>query len=128
MSEKKVLLSLKAGPNSDTLELEELTYKLRDELKDLDLGTVDLIHDAKAPPGSKAFDLASIGSIAMTIVSSGALTQLVNGIQTWLTRHERCSVTLGSGKDKVTIKGYPSKGQQAVVNKWINAHSKMKNG
>ena len=51
-----------------------------------------------------------------------ALTEAMKVLQNWLSRHERASVTVESGGEKIVVTGSPSKEQQQLIEAFIGHH------
>jgi hypothetical protein len=125
MSEQRaqLILDIDAGPDTDTEELAELTQQLRRELSELDVEAVDLVRAGEAPEGAKAGDPIAWGELLVTLAASGgALATLINVLQSWLTRHERRSVTLEIEGDALEVTGISSEEQQRLINTWLSRH------
>lgn len=119
----QLTLFLDAGLESDAEELTELTRQLRYELLDLDLESVDLVYNGVLPPKSKAVEPFTFGALLLTLAASGGvITTLINAIQSWLTRHDRRSVTLEIGGDKLVVGGISPKEQRQLINAWADRH------
>jgi Effector Associated Constant Component 1 len=55
--------------------------------------------------------------------SGGVLTTLISTVQSWLTRSERCSVTMQIGGDKLMLTGASSEEQERLARAFIRRHS-----
>ena len=115
----KLTLSIDTGPAADEQELAELTQNLRDDLLETGVESVEQVREAAAPAGSKG-DAVTLATLAVTLAPT-ALTGLINMLQSWLTRHERTSVTLKWGDKVLTVTGTLSKEQQQVIADWLHA-------
>jgi len=113
-------LSVDAGQSADLSEAAELTRRLRQFMLDNDVDKVDLVRTGEAPAGSKG-DFVSLTTLAVTLAPV-ALTTLAGILQSWLTRHERASVTVESGGEKFTITGSLSREQQKTLDAFFNRH------
>jgi hypothetical protein len=113
-------LSVDAGQSADQQESAELTRRLRKYMLDSDVDKVDFVRSGEAPAGSKG-DIVSLTTLAVTLAPV-ALTTLAGILQSWLTRHDRASVTLESGGEKFTITGSPSREQQLTLNAFLARH------
>jgi len=108
----QIALNINAEPDTDTEELMELTLRLRQELLELDLESVELVTEEEIPQGSKVVEPVSWGTIAVNLVAAGGvITTFINVIQSWVTRNERQSITLKMGGDKLQITGISAKQQ-----------------
>ena len=65
-------LNIDPGPDADAEELEQVTLQLRDELRELDLESVDLVREGEAPEGAKVVDPITLGGVTLTLAASGA--------------------------------------------------------
>ncbi len=115
----ELTFSIGAGPAADEQELAELTQHLRDDLLETGVESIEQLRGAEAPTGSKG-DAVSLATLAVTLAPT-ALTGLFTMLQSWLTRHERTSITLQKGDQKVTVTGTLSKEQQQVIADWLHS-------
>lgn len=113
-------LSLDAGPQADLQESAELARRLRQSLLDADVGTVDLVRTAAAPAGAKG-DAVSLTTLAVTLAPV-VLTGIITTLQSWLSRHERATVTVESAGEKLTLTGSLSREQQQTVAAFLDRH------
>ena len=119
----QLMLDIDAGPDVDEEELAELTHQLRGELLELDVEAVDLVRAGEAPERAKVGDPITWGALLVALAASGGvLTTLINTLQSWLTRHERRSVTLEIDGDKLEVSGISSEEQQRLINAWLSRH------
>lgn len=119
----QLLLNLKAGPETDTEELAELTQKLWEELAELDVETVDFVETGEVPIKAKSGDSFTWGALLLTLAASGGvLTTIINVLQAWLARHDEHSLTLEIEGDKLHVTGISSEEQQRLINAWLTRH------
>lgn len=78
-------LIIETSPGVDAERLERWTRQLRTELRELNVGTVDLATNPAAPAGAKAVDAFSLGTLTMNVLPS-LLPALLAYMQQWLTR------------------------------------------
>jgi hypothetical protein len=118
----RLVLSINAEPDTDNEELAELTRRLREDLMELsDIEAIDLVHAGEIPERAKASASVDWGTLLVALAASGGvLTMLINVLQSWLTRHERHSVTLEIDGDKLEVKGISSGEQQRLIDAWIS--------
>lgn len=115
-------LNVSTGLEADIEERTTLVRMLRKELSDLpDVQSLDFPRSA-ADPKSKAPGIDWQTLIVTLAASGGVLTTLISTVQTCLTRHERTSVTLEIGGDKLTITGASPESQNRLVSSWIDRH------
>jgi hypothetical protein len=115
--------------DDDPEELERLTHNLRDYLTEVDaIEKVDLVtkEGEQAPKGSRAGgEVAALGSLLVTLGASAGTTiipNLVNTLQSWITRNERRKISLEMGGDKLEVTGISDKEQQRLIDAWISRH------
>jgi hypothetical protein len=122
----RVNLHIDTEPDADERDLQELTVQLRQELEELSsVESVDLARKREVPERTKPVDPIAWGDIILALAASGGvITTLINMLQNWLTRHERVSVSIEIGGDKLQLSGVPSDQQQLLVENWIQAHTK----
>ena len=111
-------------PEDDEMHLEELTHRLGNELKELDVEKVEVAKSGKAPEGTKGIpDVPVWGSLLVTLAtSSGVIPALVGTVQSWLKRHENRSVTMEIRGDKLQVTGISSAQQHELINNWLKVH------
>ena len=73
--------------DQDADELDRMTRQLRDEIQDLDVGPVELVRGGSAPPGAKALEALTLGSLAVSVLPA-AVPKLVEFLQSWAMRGE----------------------------------------
>lgn len=116
----QLILTLDAGWGADNQELAELGQRLRKELLELDAAAVERVRGGAAPTGSKG-DAAALATLAITLAPL-VLTELMKTLQTFLSRHERATVTVKRGKEEVTVTGSPSKEQLRAIDAFVRNH------
>jgi hypothetical protein len=115
----EAVLQIDAGPDADREELAELTLRLRDELREHDLGSVQLARGGDAPPGAKTADAVEWGTLLVGVVSSGALTAMLTTANSWLARQKRGRVRVKIGDDELLLSGVPSDDQRRLIDHWL---------
>ncbi|MEH1893130.1 MAG: hypothetical protein V7K92_28185 [Nostoc sp.] len=123
---KEVILHIDTNQETDAQELEQLTQQLRNELLELNVESADLVQAGEEPDKAKVADPISWGTIIVTLLATGGVVAtLINAIQSWLTRHERRSITLEIDGNKLQITGISSEEQQQLIDAWIKRHIKL---
>ena len=125
----ELTLEIQADEKIDVKELDSLTRQLRKELLlSGKVGDVTLTSEQNIPERAKAADaLTLVGSLLITMTSSGLLAAFINVIQDWLKRHERRSITIKLGDDQVIINGTNPEEQRQLVNRWFERIDKGDN-
>lgn len=116
----QLMLHVDAGPEADQEELEQLAHRLREHLLELDVYDVEPFRSGAAPAGAKG-DPITLATLAVTLAPI-ALTEVMKALQAWLSRHERASVSVESGGDKIVVTGSPSKEQQQLIETFVSRH------
>jgi hypothetical protein len=118
-----VHLTLALEADAEAREVEEATARLRGELLSLDVDSVERAPGGPAPEGTRAVDLASIGSLIVTIAQgAAALAPLVSAVQAWLAARGSGTVELEIDGDKIKIPARLSPVQQKAVDDWLARH------
>jgi hypothetical protein len=116
----EVQLQLDAGPDSDRDELELLTQRLRRQLLDLDVESVEARAADQPPPNTRAVDAMLLGSLVVTVAKSPELLKgVVQLVQGWLAGHHGRSVELAIGGDTLKVNGITSEDQQRLIDLFV---------
>jgi hypothetical protein len=116
-------LQLEGIPDSDARELDELTRRLRGELLELDVRSVDPLPAGAAPSGTRAADVVAIGGLLVTLAKSGdTLKLLVGFIQSWLHAQPARSVELQIEGDTLKLSGVSSAEQARLIDLFVQRH------
>lgn len=113
-------LVLDGGQGADAEETAQLSQQLRQDILQLDVDSADFDRSGVAPAGAKG-DPITLGALAITL-APGLITSLFNLLQSWLTRHEKSSVTIELGKDKIVFTGNPSKEERQLIETVLARH------
>ena len=109
---------------SDAEELAELTARLRRELLQLDVDSVEQSVAGDAPPGAKAVDLMVIGTLLVNLGrSAGAITSVVRAVQGWVGTSSLRTVKLELDGDSIELTGVKSRDQERLIDLWIERHA-----
>ena len=113
-----------AGPDSDAEELAELTRRLRGQLLELDVDTVEPATGGEAPAGSKGIELLAIGGLVIQFaMKSEVLKSVVDATTAWLGRQQGRSVKLTLDGDTLEVTGVSSDEQRRLVDLWVARHA-----
>jgi hypothetical protein len=115
----QVVLEIDAGPDADEEEVADLALRLRDDLEELDVGSVQLARSGTAPPGAKAVDPVEWGKLIVAIASSPALLSLVRSANAWVARQRRGRVRIKIGEDELVLTGVSSDDQRRLIDDWL---------
>jgi len=116
-------LQVDGGPEADAEELDELTRRLRTELLELDVYSVEALRAGDAPPGTRAADLLAIGGLLVTLAKSGdTLKTVASAIQAWLHAQPARSVELQIAGDTLKVSGVSSADQTKLIDLFVRRH------
>jgi hypothetical protein len=116
-------IQLAVGPDDDAEEIAEATLQLRRELLDLDVEAVEQPRGGKPPPGTRAVELAALGTLAVTLSQSQLLAPIVTTIRSWLAGQPRRSIKLELDGDILELTGVSAKEQQRLADEWLRRHT-----
>ena len=109
-------LIVDVGQNSDTDELDRATRQLRDELEDLNVGSVELAKSDVVVAGTKSAEVITFGSLAVTILPT-LVPKLIEFLQSWTLRGESRKIKIKTqvGDRSVEVEYSPQATSQAEL-------------
>ncbi len=110
------------GPDADDEELAQATLQLRRELLELDVEKVEIPPAGQPPAGSRAVDLAALGSLVVTVAQSQLLGPVVAAVRSWLASSPNRSIKLVLGGDVLELTGVSSNEQRRLTDEWLRRH------
>jgi hypothetical protein len=119
----RVAVRLDPGPGADGQELDELTTRLRRQLLELDVRSVDRPRAGEAPPGTRAAELVALGGLLITLATPEVLKAVVGLVQSWVATRQGRSVELRIGEDTLTVTGVSSDEQRRLVELFVARHA-----
>jgi hypothetical protein len=120
----QVGLQIDAGADADEQELEELTARLRRQLLELDVESVERVRADEAPPGTRAVDVMMLGGLLVTLGKSPDLLKMVTGVvQSWVAGRQGRSVELQIGGDTLKVSGVSSDEQRQLIALFVERHA-----
>jgi hypothetical protein len=120
----QLTLEIGAGDGLDDDALYELALRLRQELNELDVESVEFQRGGPAPPGSRAVELIALGTLLVNLLAStDVLALLVSGVQGWLWRSGRRSARLEIDGDVLELTGLSTADQRRLISDWIQRHA-----
>jgi hypothetical protein len=124
MEERPAMLGIRVAvePGADAEDVAEATLQLRRELLELDVEEVEIPRAGEPPPGSRAVDLAALGTLVVTVAQSQLLASVVTAIQSWLISSHRRSIKLELGGDVLELAGVSSAEQRRLTDEWLRRH------
>ena len=121
-----VLLRLAPAADADREETERLLARVRTELRELDLDSLQLHTPAGAvePSGAKGVDPVTVGAVVLALsASGGVLPALVETLRDWLGRQSarhRVSVTIDG--DTIELERASADERRELVDAFVRRH------
>jgi hypothetical protein len=115
MGPRPLEVELLPGTTADLRTVEQQTIALAKELRAVRGVTVDRAR-AAPPEGAKAFDVAAIGELLMTVGGAGgALTALVGVLRSWVTRESGRKIRVRVGEREFEMTGASRNEEQELI-------------
>ena len=111
---------------ADAERLAALTGYLRAELLQLDIEDVTALHAGEAPPGARAFGVATVGALLIALGQSAeGLRSVVSVIRDWLRRGEGKgrTVRLELDGDALELSQASAADQERLIELFIRKHA-----
>jgi hypothetical protein len=113
---KQIVVGLGAK-GADARELDELTASLGNELRQIDVRSVERISAGQAPPGSKG-DPFTIGWLAVTLTPIVA-PKVMDILADWVKRVQGRSIKVTIGQNTIELPDATPKERAKLLNKWL---------
>lgn len=124
-SQLSMFVVIEPGSELDDEDRERLGRRLRAELEELDVDSINLNPGERAPDGSKAADPLILGAILVAFSASGdVFTAPIDTLRDWLGRQSgrhRISVTIDG--DTIELERATAGQQRDLVEAYIHRHS-----
>ncbi len=75
------------GQNADPEQVDRTTRQLRDEIRELDVESVELLPAGSVPDGAKGVEVFTLGGLALSVLPP-LVPKLVEFLQSWALRGE----------------------------------------
>jgi len=85
-------LHINVGEDADEEELDRLTRQLRDEIREMEVESVELVREKTTPEGAMG-ELVTLGALAVAVLPT-VIPELIKLLQSWLTRGENRAVKI----------------------------------
>jgi hypothetical protein len=122
---------LLAEDGADTERLNTLTGFLRQELLQLDVEDVTALRAGDPPPGARAFDVAVVGALMVTLGrSADSLRAVLSAVGKWLGRGEvtHRRVRLEIAGDVLELSEATAADQQRLIELFVSRHANGMSG
>ncbi len=112
------------APQADPEELAELSARLRRQLLQLDVASVEQPRTT-APAGAKGPDAAAVGTMILTLAEAGvSLTTVVTAVRSWLGNSgDDRKVRLELDGDAIELTGVTSDERERLLGAWLERHA-----
>jgi hypothetical protein len=115
-----IILRVEPVRNEDGDDLIAATARLRGELLDLDVHSVDLVPDGDAPEGAKG--LSALAGWLGVHLGKEALRTVLTAAANWASRNSR-TVEVRSGRDLLKLGNATKEQQDKIIDAWLAAHA-----
>jgi len=117
-----VRLVFDAEDNDPEYAEQQLQY-LIEELRGLDLASIDRTPQGPPPPGTRGAGALELGALVIGLGGSGALLPVLAGlVQDWLVRRRSGTVRLKLGDDEVELTAASDEVQQRALEEFLRRH------
>jgi hypothetical protein len=120
---RNLILIVESESDVDIAQVEQSMRQLRAELNELDVESVVWMTGEKLPSGAKGLDASSVGSLLITMTSSGVFTGLIATVGDWLARNvsaQRISVTIDG--DTIVLDKASEQERSALIEAYVRRH------
>ena len=115
----RVLVQLE-DPDAGEIELERATTRVRSDLLQLEVDSVEQPAAGPAPPGTKAVELAAVGALLVTAQQGWqVLGGIVEQVRAWASRGPGRSVTVSLDGDSITVTGSSDENERLLIEGWL---------
>ena len=116
-----LILHVQPDPGGDLEELTELTARLRTELLELDVDSVDALTEQTAPEDATGV-AGLVGWLAVQFGTLDCLRAVVAAARGWASRTNRV-VEVSYGGDVLKLTGVTSQQQEKIIDDWLARHA-----
>lgn len=103
--------------------MDTYSRRLREEILELDVDSVDYASQADAPEGSKGVGEA-VGDMIFSLGPLDyALSSVAGAVQSFVGRNKQCSITLDIAGNSITVDDTTPEQQQKLIDAWIKSVS-----
>lgn len=121
MADRAEVVLVVDGDGVDAGELGVLAGRLRDELLDLDVTSVEPVEPDSVPGHAKGLG-ALAGALAVKLGTLEGLRSVVAAVRGWAARTNR-TVEVSIGGDQLKLTGVSSRQQEKIVDAWLARHA-----
>jgi hypothetical protein len=114
-------IALNAGPEADATELDKLTRRLLEEIKqEMNVESAHL-KTQEAPTGTKAGEVFEAGNLVVSLASAGVFTALIEMLRSWALRKEGRTIKIETqiGDRSAKLEYSPTAASQEELTRFI---------
>jgi hypothetical protein len=119
----KLGIQLDVQREADPEEVADATLRLRRELLDLDVESVEMPATGELPPGARAVDRTALGALVVTVATAQMLGPIVAAIRSWLAGSRQRSIKLELDGDVLELTELSSEDQRRLADEWVRRHT-----
>ena len=121
MSENlEVKVQIRGNICQDPELLDTYSRRLREDILDLDVDSVDYVGQDDAPEGSKGAGASAVGDMILSLAPlNNVIMSVIGAVQSFVNRSHECNITMEIGDNKLIISDMSPKEQQKLVDAWI---------
>lgn len=117
----EIVLAIEPESSVDNERLEMMTNRLRDELRELDINSIDHVSTGPPPKDSMAGDMIALGQLFINVMPI-ILPSLIDLIRDWIGRNKDAGITIKINDDTMELKGSPTDKEIVVLKAFIERH------
>ena len=119
----EIKLKIVGDCEEDSEILDTYSRRLKDELLELDVDSVEHVVDGDAPKGSKGVGLASVGEMVLSMAPiEYTVSSVMGAVQSFVGRNQ-CNIRVDIGSNSIEIQGTSNEGQGKLIDAFIKSVS-----
>lgn len=88
-----LILNIEAGEDASSEEIDRLTRQLRNEIREMEVESVELVKEETIPEGAKSATAVTLGALAIAVLPT-VIPKLIEFLQAWSMRGESRKVRI----------------------------------
>ena len=116
------MLAIEGAPDSDPVEVDQMTAQLRRRLLDLDVDDVEAVRSGEIPPGAKPVDPVTLGALVVT-VGPPVLKAVVDLVGIWMQGRAVQTVRLTIGEESIELGSASAQERERLVDLFVSRNA-----